>query len=838
MKVVLAEKPSVAREIASFLGATTKRDGYFENRDYQVTWALGHLVGLKTPDDYDPALKRWSLDPLPFVPERFELKLVGDKGAGKQYGIVKRLFQNASQIICATDAGREGELIFRYIQTLTGCSRKPFQRLWLSSLTRDAIRDAFRNLKPGQHYDNLYAAARCRSEADWIVGMNATRCLTVRYGQRGLLWSAGRVQTPVLAMIVLRDDEIRTFQSHPFWELMTRYRDTTFKHTGDRFTDQAAAKQLLQQVTGQPLVIKGVKTKRERSLPPQLFDLTELQREMNRRFGMSAADTLKWAQSLYEQKLITYPRTDSRYLTNDLKASVSQTLEKLKSVKPAEIAKLNLSQLQFNSRIVNNNKVSDHHAIIPTGSSSGSLSGPMQKVFDAIVVRLIAAFYPPCEKDVTSVDAESNRVPFRARGVRVVAPGWTELYPRKPAAQNKTSNDEDSSNDQPLPAFRSGESGPHEPFVKQGETKPPKHFTENTLLAAMETAGKLVDDEELREAMKERGLGTPATRAATIETLLQRSYIMRSKKQLTATDLGRFLIATIRDPNLKSPELTGDWEAGLKRIEAGQLDANQFMDGIVGYARGIVSSTDRPPLDETRYGECPRCGKPIIKGNRGYGCSGWKDGCGFVLWMTYRGLTLTLDQVRELLQHGIVSNPVTLPDGGEAFLYLTKDGTAVDVAVPTSGDQGRQTSGKYGSRKRRTSGARKKSEGGKSRRRSSGTRGNSKTNSTSAAAAAESVENAESASAGQSESLGTCPLCQSPVYEQKLSYGCSAWRSGCKLTIWKTIAGKKISAAMAKSLLAKGKTRVLKGFKSKAGRPFDAALRLEDGKVEFDFEKP
>ena len=431
MKVVLAEKPSVAREIAAFLGAKTKRDGYFENRDYQVTWALGHLVGLKEPDEYDPALKKWSLAPLPFVPERFELKLLGDRGARRQYDIVKRLFKAAEQLICATDAGREGELIFRYIQTLTGCSRKPFQRLWLSSLTRDAIRDAFRNLQAGQRYDNLYDAARCRSEADWIVGMNATRCLTVHHGQRGLLWSAGRVQTPVLAMIVHRDDEIRTFQPQAFWELMTRYRDVTFKYTGDRFSEQAAAEACLQQVIDQPLVIGQVKTRRERSQPPQLFDLTELQREMNRRYAMSAADTLKWAQTLYEQKLITYPRTDSRYLTNDLKPTVAATLEQLRSLKPVEIGKLNLQQLNFTARIVNDRKVTDHHAIIPTGSPSGALSGPLQKVYDAIVVRLIAAFYPPCEKDITTVDAEANRVPFRARGVRIVAPGWTELYPQK-----------------------------------------------------------------------------------------------------------------------------------------------------------------------------------------------------------------------------------------------------------------------------------------------------------------------------------------------------------------------------------------------------------------------
>src|SRR3954463_16399021 len=374
MRVVLAEKPSVARDIASFLGAGGRYDGYFEGRGYQVTWALGHLATLKEPQDYDPALKRWSLASLPIIPERFELKPLTERGAGKQLAVVRRLFRSADELICATDAGREGELIFRYILELTGCAAKPAKRLWLSSLTEAAIRDAFKRLRPLAEYDALYAAARCRSEADWIVGLNATRDYTVRHRSGGLLWSGGRVQTPVLAMIVRRDDEIRHFRPEPFWELLTRYRGVLFKFAGDRFAKEEEAQELLGRVLGQPLAIRGVERKPERVLPPQLYDLTDLQRDLNRRYGLSADATLKAAQSLYEGKLISYPRTDSRHLGGDMKGKVPGILKELRSLKPAEIGKLNLDALAFHGRIINDAKVSDHHAIIPTGKKPGALS--------------------------------------------------------------------------------------------------------------------------------------------------------------------------------------------------------------------------------------------------------------------------------------------------------------------------------------------------------------------------------------------------------------------------------------------------------------------------------
>ncbi len=415
--------------------ARARRDSYLEGGGYQVTWAFGHLVELKEPEDYDPALKRWSLETLPFVPECFGLKLVKDKRSRQQFNVIKRLFRGADEIICATDAGREGELIFRYILAMTGCEKKPLRRLWLSSLTATAIREAFGRLRSGSEFDNLYAAAKCRSEADWIVGLNATRNYTVRYGASGVLWSVGRVQTPVLAMIVGRDDEIRTFKIEPFWELMTRYRDVVFKYRGDRFLQNRDAEAQLEQVHGHPFAVTKVDRKEERSQPPQLFDLTELQRTMNRRFGLSADATLKAAQALYEAKLITYPRTDSRYVSSDMKKPIPGIFRRLRAYKPREIDQLNLDALPYTGRIVNDRKVSDHHAIIPVGVLPASLPSPQEKVFDAVVTRFIAAFYPVCLKEVTTVDGMANEVLFRARGVRVVQPGWTEL--EQPAARKR-----------------------------------------------------------------------------------------------------------------------------------------------------------------------------------------------------------------------------------------------------------------------------------------------------------------------------------------------------------------------------------------------------------------
>lgn len=800
MKVILAEKPSVARELADFLKATSRRDGYFEGNGYQVTWALGHLVELKEPADYDPSLKTWSLDTLPFIPDEFGLKLRDDKGTKQQFGIVKRLFLAADGLICATDAGREGELIFRYILSLTGCKRKPTQRLWLNSLTPHAIASAFRSLRPLADYDNLYAAAKCRSEADWIVGLNATRNYTLRYGTAGVLWSLGRVQTPVLAMIVHRDNEIRTFKTQPFWELTTNYRKVCFRYTGGRFDKQEEAQALLNRISKCPMVIQKIERKPEKSLPPQLFDLTELQRDMNRRFGISAASTLQSAQSLYEAKLISYPRTDSCYLTTDMQKEIPGILKQLQSIKSDEVSKLDLKALPFNGRIINNQKVKDHHAIIPTGSVPGALHGQDQKVYDAIVVRFIAAFYPPCLKEVTTVDGIANDVSFRVRGVRLVEPGWTALYPRLSAEQ-------EGEGEQTLPNFVPRESGPHEPFIEPGQTTPPKHFSENTLLGAMDTAGKLVEEGELREALKDKGLGTPATRAAIIEILLKRQYILRDKKNLVATELGRYLVAIVRDHHLKSPELTGEWESKLNRIEAGQAAPEQFMQEIAEYTRGLIQSSDKQEIDETKLGECPRCGQPVIAGKQAFGCSAWRKGCRFILQPIYRNSQLDNSQIRELLQHGVLSKPIQLGDGHKVILSLLNSGELVEIWVP----QGEERSD------------------GKSTVRSKSTRNSSQET------RAEDNSNRSTAE-GPSPSLGPCPLCGAQVIEQPKTFSCSHWREGCGLTIWKLVSGKRISARTAKALLRDGKTATLKGFKSKSGKPFSARLKLIDGKVSLDFD--
>lgn len=684
MKVVIAEKPSVARDIAEVLNIKTKKNGYIEGRGCAITWAFGHLVTLQEPGEYDPALKRWSLETLPFVPDQFKLTLIKNRGVDKQFGVIETLCRQADEIICATDAGREGELIFRYILALCNCEDKPIRRLWLNSLTPDAIQEAFSNLKDGHDYDSLYAAARCRSESDWIVGLNATRYYTVRHGHIGgvadrVLWSIGRVQTPVLAMIVERDDTILQFRPQTFWELTTRYREVVFKYTGNRFEKQEKAQSKLEKITNHPFVITDVTGKEKKEQPPQLFDLTTLQREMNKLYGLSASDTLDAAQNLYEAKLITYPRTDSRYLSQDMKPRIPKILEQLKVQRAEQIESLNLAKLPFTKRIIDDTKVTDHHAIIPTGIKPRTLDTNEQLLYDVITTQFIAAFYPICVKNVTTVDGVSNQVKFQAKGTQIVKPGWTSLFPQKIKAQ-------DVADDQSLPAFEKGETGPHEPFLREGKTKPPSHFTENSLLGAMEAAGKFVEDDVLREALKERGIGTPATRAAIIETLLRRNYIRREKKQLRCTDMGRCLIALIQDSLLKSPEMTGEWEGKLKQIERTQLDPSEFMIEINDYIKGLIQNSSSCSLDTGRWGNCPLCGKEVIKGKKAYGCSGWKEGCHFVLEPEYKELSLSARQIQILLQQRILPHPLRINDEPR-MLILSTQGMPLDLRLPSADRQ-------------------------------------------------------------------------------------------------------------------------------------------------------
>ncbi len=678
MKVIIAEKPSVARDIASVLDIKTSKKGYIEGRGCAVTWAFGHLVTLQEPGEYDPALKRWSLNTLPFVPEEFKLKLITNRGVAEQFQIIKTLFEQAEEIVCATDAGREGELIFRYILALCNCEDKPIRRLWLNSLTPDAIQAAFKDLQDGHEYDPLYAAARCRSESDWIVGLNATRYYTVRHGRIGggndrVLWTIGRVQTPVLAMIVERDDTILQFRPQPFWELTTRYREVIFKYTGKRFEKSEKAQTLLETIQDQPFAITAITAKKKKEQPPQLFDLTTLQRELNKLHGISAADTLTATQSLYEAKLVTYPRTDSRYLSEDMKPRIPEILGQLKALRPEQIAPLDLAKLPFSNRIINDKKVTDHHAIIPTGITPRRFGPNEQLVYDAITTQFIAAFYPICLKNITTVDGISNKIEFQAKGTQVADPGWTALFPKKKKA---------AADGQTLPVFEKGENGIHEPLLREGKTMPPNHFSENSLLGAMEAAGKFVEDDTLREALKERGIGTPATRAAIIETLLRRNYIRREKKQLRCTDMGRCLIALIRDPLLKSPEMTGEWEEKLKQIERSELAPDDFMDGISNYIRGMINDSSKD-LDNKRWGNCPLCGKEIIKGKKAYGCSAWKEGCLFVLEPSCNEKDLSPKQIQVLLQQRILPNPIRINDELR-MIILSTQGFPMDLRLPSA----------------------------------------------------------------------------------------------------------------------------------------------------------
>ncbi|SCA63982.1 DNA topoisomerase 3 [Chlamydiales bacterium SCGC AG-110-P3] len=771
MIVIVAEKPSVARDLARVLGARNRHEGYIEGNGYTVTWAFGHLVELVEPDEYDPTLKRWSLESLPILPNPFRLKVSSGKGIAQQFNIIKRLIKSANSLICATDAGREGELIFRYIQRLCKCESKPAQRLWVSSLTDAAIRDGFRNLKPLSNYDNLAAAATCRSQADWIVGLNATRGYSVQHSHgRGVL-SVGRVQTPILALIVNRDILIREFKPEDYWELWTCYRDVKFKHTTDRFKVKTQAETLLSKVQSNPFQIVQVEEKTSSQPPPLLFDLTELQRTLNRLYSLSATQTLQLAQSLYEKKYLSYPRTDSRYLTDDLYSQCSQTLGKLSSVYPDMVAPLALDRLNKSKRIFNNAKVNDHHAIIPTGQLPSQLNRDETLVYQAIVTRFIAVFYPNCDKAHTIVHGSVLDERFKTKGTRIVSPGWFALY-----QSEKKEKKEDRSNDeeQTLPPFQPGEQGTHEPEVKVCRTKPPKHYTEATLLSAMETAGKTVDDEELKEAMKERGLGTPATRAAVIETLFKREYIRKEKKTLSATEKGEELIRLLgQQRTLTSAELTAEWEHRLKQIEKGQSSADDFMKRVRDFTTHIIETLKGgAEAGLTDLGQCPLCKKPIIKGNTGYGCSGWKTGCGFRFHAEQFGTKLNERDVQSLMYKGRLTYPRKLVDaqGQETQGYITIDQTG-RIGVVTREAKIRE------------------------------------------------------------DALGQCPLCSSSVIEKFQCYSCT----DCDFAIWKKIAKRPVSKTLAQILMSKGRSQVLKGFRSKAGKPFSAALVLKDGKVSFEF---
>ncbi len=651
MKLCITEKPSVARDIASILGATERHDGYYEGNGFRVTWTLGHLCCLYEPDDYTPRWKRWCLSELPMLPSKFDIKVIKDPGVEHQFGVIESLVGQADTIINCGDAGQEGELIQRWVMKKANASC-PVERLWISSLTDESIREGFSQLKPQENYDKLFYAGLSRAIGDWILGMNATRLYTLKYGGRGQVLSIGRVQTPTLALIVKRQQEIETFVPKDSWELHTMYRDVNFTYTGDRFETEAPGQETVAEISTLPFTIKSVAKKMGRESAPRLFDLTSLQVECNKRFGWTADTTLRLIQSLYEKKLTTYPRVDTTYLSEDIYPKIGPTLKKMTPY--ASLTEPILaSPITKSKKIFDNSKVTDHHAIIPTGQYPAGIEGDEKKLYNLIAMRFIGVFYPDCKFEATTVLGEAGKYEFKATGKVIVEPGWRALLP----AKNDTTDEKQDENDAVLPVFTEGESGPHKPFLAKKTSQPPKPYTEGTLLRAMETAGRTVDSDELREAMKDNGIGRPSTRAAIIETLFKRGYIRRERKNLVATQAGIDLIGTINEELLKSAKLTGIWENKLRRIESGSFSPATFVREISEMMRQIVinvltdnsnmriqsqqSAPASEPAEKPKKPRapriksiadivCPVCGEGhVVKGRTAYGCSKFASGCTF-----------------------------------------------------------------------------------------------------------------------------------------------------------------------------------------------------------------
>lgn len=688
MKVCIAEKPSVAREIAGILGANARKDGYFEGNGYQVTWTFGHFCTLKEPHEYSPQWKQWSLQVLPMIPPRFGIKLIENDGVKKQFGVIEKLIAEADEIINCGDAGQEGELIQRWVMQKAQC-KVPVKRLWISSLTEDSIREGFNNLKAQSAFDKLYEAGLSRAIGDWLLGMNATRLYTVKYGQNRSVLSIGRVQTPTLALIVNRQLEIENFKPEPYWELKTIYRDTTFSATKGRFTTKEEGESFLEEIKAADFEVTDVSTKKGEEAPPRLFDLTALQVECNKKFAFSAEDTLKTIQSLYEKKLTTYPRVDTTYLSDDMYPKVPAILRGL--VGYEELANPVLAaKIPKSKKVFDNSKVTDHHAIIPTGVRANNISENERKVYDLITRRFIAVFYPNCKVATTTVLGEVNKVEFKVTGKQILEPGWRVVFDKQTNNQEDKEEEQDKEDSNILPAFTKGETGPHIPSLNEKWTQPPKYYTEATLLRAMETAGKLVDDDELRDALKENGIGRPSTRAAIIETLFKRNYIRKERKNLYATQTGIELIGTIKEELLKSAELTGLWEKKLRQIEKNEYEPRQFIDELKQMLTEIVTNVkndwgtritieevtkqeaekpkkpqkekkprakkEKTPKEEVSIDIskepliCPLCKKgTILKGKTAYGCSEWKSGCVFRISFEEMGEDSSEDTLRTIL---------------------------------------------------------------------------------------------------------------------------------------------------------------------------------------------
>ena len=761
-------------------------DGYYEGNGYQVTWTFGHLCTLKEPHDYTDRWKYWDMRTLPMLPERFGIKLINDNGVKKQFGIIEKLVNNADEVINCGDAGQEGEVIQRWVLSKAG-NDKPLKRLWISSLTEEAIREGFDHLREGHDFDNLYAAGSARAIGDWLLGMNATRLYTLKYGQNKQVLSIGRVQTPTLSMIVTRQLEIDNFKPEPYWELKTKYRDVLFGATSGRFATQEEASVKLSEIIGHEFYIISYERKTANEAPLRLFDLTSLQVDCNRKFGFTAEDTLRLIQSLYEKKLTTYPRVDTTYLSEDIYPKVPDILSKLTTYQELT-APLLTSKIKKSPKIFDDKKITDHHAIIPTGVLSNSLTPDERKVFDMVARRFISAFYPDCKVSNVTVLGEVNGVEFKATGKQILEPGWRVVYKED---AGKASADENI-----LPLFEKGEHGPHEPELAEKMTQPPKYYTEATLLRAMETAGKSVDDEELRDLLKQNGIGRPSTRANIIETLFKRKYIRREKKNIVANPTGVELILTIENELLKSAELTGMWEKKLREIEAGKYEISAFMVEMKAMVTEIVQQVKQsvgkvitvvdPGIKVTAGSQqkpekekkpkvssetadkigCPKCKKgEVIKGKQAWGCNAFREGCNFRLPFDYEGKKLSDTNVKALCRK-YRSGEIKIADrdGQQITGNLVFDPDFALVFEPKAPEELH------------------------------------------------------------------CPRCKNgTIIKGKTAWGCDAFRNGCQLRVPFVIMGKELTDSQMEQLVLKGKTNKIIGFTGMDGTK-------KDGKLLFDKE--
>ena len=770
MKLCIAEKPSVAREIALVLGANEKKIGYYEGNGYQVTWTFGHFCTLKEPHEYNPSWKPWNLSYLPILPPAYEIKLIDNKGVRDQFAIIKHLVKACTTVINCGDAGQEGELIQRWVLEHAG-NTKPIERLWISSLTNEAIREGFSKLKDGSEFDKLYNAGKARAIGDWVLGFNATRLYTLRYGNGKQVLSIGRVQTPTLAMIVNRQKEIESFKPSPYWVLQTKYKNTLFNAESGKFLDLPKAKQQLELMSQSDFEILSNETKEGKESPLRLFDLTSLQVSCNSRFDLSAEDTLKIIQGLYEKKLCSYPRVDTTFLPNDVYPKIEGILKGLQ-VYGSIISPLLGKSIRKSKKVFNDKKVTDHHAIIPTGQNPTSgLSYNEKMVFDLISKRFIAAFYPDCTVSNTTVKGQANTVAFKANGKQILDLGWRNVYGKESTG---------ASDEAIMPNFKVGERGAHEPILDEKSTKAPSWHTEGTLLRAMETAGKQVDDEEARDLMKENGIGRPSTRAAVIETLFRRKYIVKQKKKLVATPMGVQLIDTIQNELLKSPKLTGQWEKKLRDIERGTYDYKVFLKEMEALVTTVVKDvknrqsvsrfreTDSKIKKPTTLPLCPKCKMgQLLKGKAAFGCSDFKKGCHLVIPFDQFGKTLSEKQIVQLLTKGKTSyaKGYLLNDAKVEARLLFSETYTVELEI-------------------------------------------------------------------KEESVLKCPNCKiGTIIQGKTAFGCERFKEGCKTVVPFEIHGKKLSESQCKQLLAKGETSIIKGFvvngeKVNAKLTFDAHFSI------------